>query len=70
MSNIKEGDLVRISPLTSDLTMDWQNRVGLVLKKDTPHWSRLSPAPHIPRWTCNFAGEIRSVSEKCLEKVQ
>ncbi len=69
--DIKVGDLVRISPLTSDLTLDWQTRVGLVLKEDVyPPERYLSPPPHEARWTCNFGGEIRSVSEKCLEKVQ
>lgn len=69
MSDIKEGDLVRISPITSDLSYEWQRRVGLVLKKDIPD-GYLSPPPHIPRWTCNFGGEIRSISVKSLEKVQ
>ena len=69
--NLKAGDLVRISPITSDLTLDWQKRVGLVLKEDVyPPERYLSPPPHVARWTCNFGGEIRSVSEKCLEKVQ
>ena len=69
--NIKEGDLVRISPLTPNNILDWQKRMGLVLKEDTyPPERHLSAPPHIPRWTCNFGGEIRSVSENCLEKVQ
>ena len=66
MSNIKEGNLVRISPLTSDLSYEWQRRVGLVLKKDT--FAQGDPASI--RWTCNFGGEIRSISVKSLEKVQ
>jgi len=65
MSDIKEGDLVRISPITSDLSYEWQRRVGLVLKKDT----FIQGDPISTRWTCNFGGEVRSVSEQCLEKV-
>ena len=68
MSDIKEGNLVRISPLTSDLSYEWQRRVGLVLKKDTGMFDHRDPTSI--RWTCNFAGEIRSVSVKCLERVQ
>jgi len=66
MRDIKEGNLVRISPLTSDLSYGWQRRVGLVLRKDT--W--LQGDPTSIRWICNFVGEIRSISENSLEVVQ
>ena len=66
MRDIKEGNLVRISPLTSDLSYGWQRRVGLVLRKDT--W--LLGDPTSIRWICNFVGEIRSISENSLEVVQ
>ena len=66
MRDIKEGNLVRISPLTSDLSYGWQRRVGLVLKKN--NW--LLGDPTSIRWICNFVGEIRSISENSLEVVQ
>ena len=66
MRDIKEGNLVRISPLTSDLSYGWQRRVGLVLRKD--NW--LLGDPTSIRWICNFVGEIRSISENSLEVVQ
>ncbi len=68
--NFREGDLVRISPITSDLSYEWQWRVGLVLKKETHVSLSNHGDPTSTRWTCSFAGEIRSVSESCLEKVQ
>ena len=67
MSDIKEGNLVRISLMPHPATpYEWQRRVGLVLKKNT----FAQGDPTSIRWICNFVGEIRSISEKSLEVVQ
>ena len=71
MSDIKEGNLVRISLMPHPATpYEWQRRVGLVLKKDICQIIASNGHPTSIRWTCNFAGEVRSVSVKSLEKVQ
>jgi len=69
--NIREGNLVRFSGRTH-ASLKWQQRVGLIIKKGKEPLNR--GVSYVTReqdwWICNFAGEIRTVSEHCLEVVQ
>ena len=68
---LKEGDLVRFSSKPHP-SLKWQQRVGLIIKKGKEPLNR--GVSYVTReqdwWICNFAGEIRTVSEHCLEVVQ